>query len=194
MNERDPLHELPATAAELDAARHLAVTIEAGRLHDTDEESAAVAHLLEALSGSPMADARARLRLRAELVAAASPWSSRAVAWHRLAAAAAILGAAVLTVFLWRSTHPRGEGLLASREQAARSAVAAVAGGWRVDTAARQRLESVLDRAWTARLGASLDRERFSTLANGADGGAVPWGVRRLARPSLAVPIPGGVS
>jgi hypothetical protein len=193
MSHRERPHDTPAMVDELAAARRLAEAIEARATGDVDREALAVVHLLDTVSGIP-GDEVAHRRLRLELVRRGARSSFAVATWRRVAAAAAVVGAAALSLFLWRSPSRPGEDRLAEREQAARSAVAPLAASWDSDAAATERIVAALAGEWRTRLDNELRRERFAALGTRDGDAATPHGVRAQAQPTRAVPIPGGVS
>lgn len=183
MSEREPNHESPVTADEVEAAEHLAWALEGGDTEPADPEALAAARLLQALAAP--GDELARHRQRADLVGKARAAHSARLG-RRYLAAAALAGVALLAGLLLRGTSDRSEALLAEREAHASRAVNAVSSGWTVDGALSSRLGSVFDEQWRSRLQAQVTGQRATALATFEAGSTRP------TSPSSAPP--GGTS
>lgn len=183
MSEREPTHEPPVSADEVQSAERLARALEGGATGPADLEALAAARLLQALAAP--GDELVRHRQRADLVARAQAMRG-ARARRRYLVAAALAGAALLGGLLLRGPGGPSEPLLAEREARASRAVSAVSSGWTVDAALSSHLGSAFDAQWRSRLQAQVTGQRASALA------ALETGSTRPSSPSSA--RPGGTS
>lgn len=194
MSEHGPFDEAHATADEVRAALLLADVIDGHDASGADTEALGVVRLFEAVSPATTFDEIAARRLRSELTTRASR-SPRLGTVRRIAAVAAAFAAfAFLSIFFLRSAARPSERVLVAREEAARTAVVAVAGSWGAQLEPSRRIAAVSEQQWRLRLVDQLDSERFEQLASESSAGST--NDRGQAAPlfTRTIPTPGGSS
>jgi uncharacterized protein len=167
MNQHEAPEREPVTPEETRAAQLLAQALTGQRVSGVDAEALRAARLLQALGAG--GDELAGRRLRASLVAQAAT-VRRSIVVKRLALAAASFAVVALAgSVLWLSNAGSRQDLLAERELQAGRAVAAVAGGWDLDTVTAARVHTAFDEQWRTRLQAEFENERASALVQAND-------------------------